>query len=418
MEQGKTHGAPDNPLVDYHAMCMRLRAALEPARAHAVSLHDEHGDVLWLSESSMGPDEHDAVRQALEAFAAPNGPAVLIHSLSEERSAVLLRAIGAARTLVGVVMLVVDVRIVRPLARNPIKLMTPKLARALSEFAALRSQQPAGTAPGPRTAVPQAPSRVPPQINQLHAALRRPPIALHVPRLVPLIKGSQLIRFEVLLRSGADAAANSAPQAMLATAGEHGLGSMIDRRVVVELIGWLLRNSEVWREQAMQFSVNLTVTALHDEHFLKFLELCLAKAALPKAMIGFEIDVSTAVKFPGKIPLLAAALSRLDCPLVLDDFAMRTECFELLRLPGVRYLKLAPEVTAKMRTDKVAQASITAMVQMARVLGLHTVAKRAATPAEQEWLTALGVDFVQCHALSPPAPLESLARPGTRVPGA
>ena len=98
--------------------------------------------------------------------------------------------------------------------------------------------------------------------------------------------------------------------------------------------------------------------------------------------------------------------------------ACSTECFELLRLPGIRYVKLAPEITAKMRTDKVSQAAITAVVQMARVLGMHTVAKRTETPAEQEWLTALGVDFVQSHAMSPPAPIETLSKRDRKRPAA
>jgi Amt family ammonium transporter len=110
---------------------------------------------------------------------------------------------------------------------------------------------------------------------------------------------------------------------------------------------------------------------------------------------------------------IAAALHRLGCPLVLDDFALKTECFALLRLPGVHYVKLAPEITAKMRTDKLSQAAITAVVQMARVLGLHTVAKRTETAAEQEWLTALGVDFVQSNSMSPPVAIESLSKTAT-----
>jgi Amt family ammonium transporter len=127
-------------------------------------------------------------------------------------------------------------------------------------------------------------------------------------------------------------------------------------------------------------------------------------------MIAFEVDVSTAVKQAARISEVSAALHRLGCPMVLDDFALRTECFDLLRLPGIRYIKLASEVTAKMRTDKLSQAAITAVVQMARVLGMHTVAKRTETAAEQEWLTALGVDFIQSHALSPPASIESLSK--------
>jgi len=248
-----------------------------------------------------------------------------------------------------------------------------------------------------------------PQIDRLHAALRRSPIALHVQRLVPLTKGSQLKRYEVLLRSKSDTAPNAAPQAMLQAAVDNGLGSMIDRRVVTELITFLLRHPDIWKSNAVMFSVNLTSTALHDEHFIRFVGLCLAKASLPKGMIAFEVDTATAVKLADKMAEVGAALHRLGCPLVLDDFAMKTECFDLLRLPGVHYVKLAPEITAKMRTDKLSQAAITAVVQMARVLGMHTVAKRTETAAEQEWLTALGVDFVQSNSMSPPVAIESLS---------
>jgi Amt family ammonium transporter len=295
----------------------------------------------------------------------------------------------------------------------------------------MRSQTPPAVAPAraaaPAQAVAPAPAVVPPrsvatprqvpaqrpvtpEIDRLHAALRRSPIALYVQRLVPLIKGGQLTRYEVLLRTATENAPNYAPQAMLKAAVDVGLGSMIDRRVLTQLIGWLIRHPDVWKSSAVMFSVNLTTTAIHDEHFIKFVGLCLAKASLPKGMIAFEVDAPHAVKLSDKITDVAAALHRLGCPLVLDDFSLQTECFALLRLPGVRYIKLAPEVTAKMRTDKLSQAAITAVVQMARVLGMHTVAKRTESAAEQEWLTALGVDFLQSNALAPPVAIESLSK--------
>jgi EAL domain-containing protein (putative c-di-GMP-specific phosphodiesterase class I) len=480
MEHGKPFSATDGPLVDFDAVCQKVRAAVEPARAHAVSLHDEHGDVLWLSESSMGPDEHNAVREAVEAFSGAGSPPVLVYDLGDSRSAVLLRAVNARRAMVGVIMLVMDARIVRQDSSSSLKVMTPKLQRALADFASMRPDsaapparptaprtmaatppqptaprtiaatppqptaprtmtapppQPAAprtmTAPPPQPAAPRTMAAPPPQpaaprtmapaghrpqagvtpeIDRLHAALRRSPIALHVQRLVPLTKGSQLKRYEVLLRSKSETAPNAAPQAMLKAAVDNGLGSMIDRRVVTELIGHLIRHPEVWKSTAVMFSVNLTTTALHDEHFIKFVELCLVKSSLPKGMIAFEIDTATAVRLADKMAEVAAALHRLGCPLVLDDFAMKTECFALLRLPGVHYVKLAPEITAKMRTDKLSQAAITAVVQMARVLGMHTVAKRTETAAEQEWLTALGVDFVQSNAMSPPVSIDSLSK--------
>jgi EAL domain-containing protein (putative c-di-GMP-specific phosphodiesterase class I) len=549
MEQGKPFSATESPLVDFDAVCQKVRAAVEPARAHAVSLHDENGDLLWLSESSMGPDEHNAVREALESFAHVGSSPVLAYDLGDARSAVLLRAVNARRALVGAVMVIVDTRAIKPDANGLMKLLTPKLQKALMDFAGMRpdigpgtqpiasptAAAPAGAAaaanerapaapaglkphaaapapkvkplaaaapasvklpsstgsnrqrapaavkaptrpgaPGPaaprttpaRAAAPhgkpasagagensapgglslvdsarirvvptalerpataqpitQTPATVPPEpsdkrppavspeIDRLHAALRRSPIALHVQRLVPLAKGSQLKRYEVLLRSKSDDAPNSAPHAMLKAAVDNGLGSMIDRRVITELVGWLVHHPDVWQSNAVMFSVNLTATAIHDEHFIKFVGLCLAKSSLPKAMIAFEVDVATAVKLSARLAEVSASLHRLGCPMVLDDFALKTECFDLLRLPGIRYVKLAPEITAKMRTDKISQASITAVVQMARVLGMHTVAKRTETTAEQEWLTALGVDFVQSHAMSPPVAIETLSTP-------
>jgi EAL domain-containing protein (putative c-di-GMP-specific phosphodiesterase class I) len=530
MDQGKPLMQSDSPLVDFDAVCQKVRAAVEPNRSHAVSLHDEAGDVLWLSESSMGPDEHNAVREAAEAFANPLASPILTFDLGDSRSAVMLRAINARRAIVGLVMIVMDTRIV---SQGAAKLMTPKMQRALVQFAGMRpdrgpelptleleppapqstAKTPAPRAPAPQPAqrpatatapaapaalslgaktiaaqleqivsrtpprpanslnatpptraatyvshvgaarsnapatkpapapvnavsvppvsVPAARARaavstlatppefsdkqpqkgVPPEIDRLNAAIRKSPIVLHVQRLIPLSKGGQMKRYEVLLRSGSEEAPKSAPHAMLKAAVENGLGSMIDRRVITELIGWLVRHPDIWQANEVMFSVNLTTTALHDEHFIKFVELCLAKSSLPKGTIAFEVDAPTALTLADKIGDVANALHRLGCPLVLDDFALRTECFELLRLPGVRYLKLAPDITSTMRSDKVSQAAITGVVQMARVLGMHTVAKRTDTAAEQEWLTALGVDFVQSNAISPAAPIDSLHKP-------
>jgi EAL domain-containing protein (putative c-di-GMP-specific phosphodiesterase class I) len=70
--------------------------------------------------------------------------------------------------------------------------------------------------------------------------------------------------------------------------------------------------------------------------------------------------------------------------------------------------KIAPALTQKMRTDMHSQASISSICQMAKLLGIETGAKQFQGPQGQEWLSALGLDFVQSNDLSPPAPLDSL----------
>jgi EAL domain-containing protein (putative c-di-GMP-specific phosphodiesterase class I) len=549
MEQGENPSASGGEPLDYDSLCQKIRLAMEPVRAQAVSLHDETGDLLWLTESSMGPDEHNAVQQAFESFASGSGPTAVAYDLGDSRSAVLFRVTNAKRAMVGAVMVIVDTRALSQGDRSAGQLLTQKLLRALGGFAVMRRRlepaappaspraappappraatptrtsaptpaptpaskpasapalkaappslasvksaakapvsppaapppkavapishdvdlseltltpmseislppkaskepapasvppptaspaprpSPSGTAQ-PAPAAPPSPSRIPvsslaapapvtrittpentpPEVDRLNAALRNAPIALYVQRLMPLTKGSKMKRFEVLLRSKGHESSGAA-QAMLKAAVDHGLGSMVDRRVITELVAWIVRHPRVCADDDVRFSVNLTKTALHDDHFMKFVSMCLAKAALPTQTVAFEIDVELAIAAGMRITEVAAGLHRLGCPLVLDDFALRTECFELLRLPGVKYIKLAPTITAQMRTDKVSQAAITALVQMARVLGLHTVAKRTESGAEQEWMTALGVDFIQSNALSPPVPIESLVEP-------
>ena len=45
-----------------------LKQALSGNRLQSISLHDERGDVLWLDEGALGPDEHNLVIEALAAL--------------------------------------------------------------------------------------------------------------------------------------------------------------------------------------------------------------------------------------------------------------------------------------------------------------------------------------------------------------
>ncbi len=211
MEQGKPLMQSDSPLVDFDAVCQKVRAAVEPNRTHAVSLHDEAGEVLWLSESSMGPDEHNAVREAAEAFSNPAAAPILSYDLGDSRSAVMVRAVNARRAIVGLIMIVMDTRVV---VQGAPKLMTPKLQRALVQFAGMRPDRgpaipepppPAAHAPRAAAAPSQAPAPAPVHApaarhrlrsvqrpsplswskSSRAAAFARPPAILQKPRAPP-----------------------------------------------------------------------------------------------------------------------------------------------------------------------------------------------------------------------------------------
>jgi EAL domain-containing protein (putative c-di-GMP-specific phosphodiesterase class I) len=400
------------PGPDFEGVCLRFRDVLLPLRAQSLSVHDPKGDVLHLCENSLGPDEHGAAIEALNIFSQPQPPRYMVGDLGDGRSALSFRIGRSSQPAVGAVMLVGDERAVRQFVKPRGFADDPPLREVLREFAGLLradvadAQPPAKVASKP--AAPRHNNNVTPEVDRLSAALRSIPIALYAQKLSSLRPGGQLRRYEVLLRSASDIAPNAAPALMLKSAIEHGLGSMIDRRVITELLGWLAKRNAKNPLTGSMFSVNLTATALHDEHFAKFIELCFAKAALPVGLVAFELSTPDCLKLASNAATFSKCLQKLGCPLILDDFTVSGDSFSLLRLPGLRMLKLAPALTESIRTDKVAQATIAAVVQAARVLGLHTVGKRAETPAESEWMTALGVDFVQSLHVSPPAPIDSV----------
>lgn len=420
----------DTGTADVDSLGIRLRQLPVAGRVHLWSLHDDQGDVLWLSDGFMGPDEHSAVLQAYERFAGRDAPSVVVDDLGDGRFASVFRAESVGGVFLGAAMCVFDSKGLN--AQTAAKqLRTPAIVAILEQFAALRAPAiappvltrpvtvgPAGADRGLDTSATgiarQLDLRVPanqvsPEIDRLLAALRRTEIALHVQRIVPLQVVDGVRRFEVLMRSHAGADANSAPQKMLAQAAKAGLASMLDRRVVTTLLGWLVNNRAAWDGDPAVFSINLSATALRDEHFGRFLELCITKSGLPRGTLAFEVDEKACLAHTAGFVALATLLQRLGCPLAIDDFSGAARSLDLLRVRGVRMLKFSDTLTASIRHDELNRAAIAGLVQMARVLGMHTVAKRVNDLESRQALAAMGVGFVQSFSVSPPTPLDSIA---------
>ncbi len=150
--------------LDYDALARRIRTAIEPARAASVSFHDGAGDLLWLSESSMGPDEHDAVRAAAEMLSEPSVKPLVVMELTETQRAICIRSSDREGSTVGITMLLIDTRYLGK-GGDWHQLITPALQTALDDFLEHRQSEatPADSAPAPLAPAPLefAPSEAP-----------------------------------------------------------------------------------------------------------------------------------------------------------------------------------------------------------------------------------------------------------------
>jgi EAL domain-containing protein (putative c-di-GMP-specific phosphodiesterase class I) len=415
-----TRAGTPAPETSLESIGRRLRNSAPALRMHLCALHDGQGDVLWLSEGFLGPDEHCAVLAACETFPDPTSSDIVVEEIEEGRCAVVLRASTIAKRFVGAAMLIVEARASNSAALIA-QLRTPAVGELMREFAWLRAPvTPAvtvshhggplldigATAIGRCIDLPIPATQVAPEVDRLCAALRRTEISLYVQRIASLQRDAGLRRYEVLLRSGTDR--EHAPTKMLARATKAGLASMIDRRVFTTLLGWLVKHRAAWASEPAQFSMNLSATALRDKHFCYFLQSCISKASVPRETFAFEVSERDCLaNLPG-VTALAKLLGDLGCPLAVDDFSCSRESLVLLKVPGISIYKFSDRLSASIGGDRVDRDRLRKLIGILRALGKTTIAKHVNNPEHSRALGAYGVDCTQSYAASRPCALESL----------
>jgi EAL domain-containing protein (putative c-di-GMP-specific phosphodiesterase class I) len=231
---------------------------------------------------------------------------------------------------------------------------------------------------------------------------------LSVQQLLKLRSGGRTRRYEVLLRSRTDPARNEMPHTLVQAAAKELGECALDEYVVTELLGFLGANRAVWEAEPASFTVNLSAGAITDEGFAQVVEATLSRTGVAPECLGFEIPQSSCVHEPQHVERFANACEKLGCFLVLDDFTFDPRAVPLLRSKTLKLVKLDPKLTTAAMKDRVSQALVVAISQAAKVLGVHSVAKRVESQQVRQWLSATGIDFAQGFALEGPQALQSL----------
>jgi EAL domain-containing protein (putative c-di-GMP-specific phosphodiesterase class I) len=401
----------------------RIVAALPLLWTKWVALYDASGRLHWRTGEEQGLGEHEAVRVALENFVGRAAPARVNHPLPHGRAAVLLRAADETGAFRGFVMVVIQHRWLRGKGPAAPDLPVPVM-RAVREWGATLAGQ-AGPEMSTQTSatlldsqeviallepLPTPEITNPPllaRLQQFAERLEKFAFTLYAQPLSPIQIGTRVKRYEVLMRATGAEPTESAPESLIQGAAAAGLSAMLDRRVISELLPWLRARSTVWTGEPTQFSMNVAAQSLRDPLFVGFLVEQLERSGLPRGLIAVEIEYPFCQRNFAFVEHLATHLERAGGGLVIDDFTVGESSPEMLLLPGLRLIKIDPHVTGAVPQSRAAQGRVAACVQMARIAGVHVVAKRVEVEAHQSQLQALGVDFVQGFASAPPAALDN-----------
>lgn len=201
--------------------------------------------------------------------------------------------------------------------------------------------------------------------------------------------------FEVLVRMVGDDGTLIPAAQFMASAEESGQVVAIDRWVVKHSIPAL---AELHRQnRTVTFFINLSADTLRDVELVVTTQQALHEAKLPGKYVIFEIDETALITHPDSTLAFMRAANKIGCHFCIDKFGRTLGATTRLREPPVEYLKLDGALVRKLAGDPVAQASLRAVVEVAKAMNKKTIAQRVESAEALSVLWNFGVDYVQGH---------------------
>ncbi|WP_344617147.1 bifunctional diguanylate cyclase/phosphodiesterase [Dactylosporangium salmoneum] len=245
--------------------------------------------------------------------------------------------------------------------------------------------------------------------EQLRAALAADELAVHYQPIVAL-DGNRVIGVEALVRWCPPGGAPIGPDRFIPAAEASGL--------IVALGDWVLaracRDAAPWHARhGAGVSVNVSPRQLAEPDFVCRVHRALEASGLPGAALTLEITEGVLVGAGPQAELTIAhltALRAIGVRVAIDDFGTGYSSLAYLRDLPIDILKIDRSFLPHSSDDVAGQtALVRAIVDLARSLGLITVAEGVETEEHAELLRRLGCDRVQGYLLGRPAPAAATA---------
>lgn len=215
------------------------------------------------------------------------------------------------------------------------------------------------------------------------------------------------LNFEVLLRMR-DSHQNVIPAGRLIGAAERsGRISVIDRWVLTEVLRWLSTHRD--KIPATRFAcMNLSGGSLNDERFIQDAFAILADYPDVASLVCIEITESVALHDLSNTRRFIEGVRKHGARIALDDFGAGYTSFSYLKELPADLLKIDGEFVRGVALHPADLSIVEAIVQLARNLGMRSLAEWAEDRATVEALASVGVDYVQGFAVARPMLPEKL----------
>ena len=217
----------------------------------------------------------------------------------------------------------------------------------------------------------------------------------------------RLPRFhELLVRLRDDDGGLTLPGEFIPAAERHNIVGAIDRWVVEHAVARLRQYLAAGQEMPL-LAVNLSGQSLGEREFLDFVLTLVEDPAIARSLC-FDVAESSVINGTAQVLNFMEEVRKRGCRIALDDFGSGLSSFQYLKKIPVDFLKIDGQVVADLSVDPVDRSMVEAIGNVARALGIATIAERVENAEVLARLTELGIDFAQGYHLARPAPLAEL----------
>ncbi|MFY9512206.1 MAG: EAL domain-containing protein [Rubrivivax sp.] len=206
-----------------------------------------------------------------------------------------------------------------------------------------------------------------------------------------------------------------------------------DSGFIVAIGDWVLsqavRQAALWHESGREVPIAINVSALQFQQaqFVDRVASVLAVSGLPPRLLELELTESILVRDADEALQRLHALARLGVQLAIDDFGTGYSSLAYLKRFPIGKLKIDRSFIKGLPDDDSDVGIVSAILQMARALGMQVIAEGVETETQRQFLQAAGCaefqGFLYAPALDalsfekhlPPPRLPPLQQPHIRL---
>jgi diguanylate cyclase (GGDEF)-like protein len=244
--------------------------------------------------------------------------------------------------------------------------------------------------------------------ERLREAVEEERFVLYAQPIVPVCS-SGIPSFELLLRMPDDHGDLIPPGAFLYHAERFDLIQPIDYWVMAQAVQLLHEYHSHGRD--ISLAINVSAKTLNAGVIAERLAGLLEKWPIPEGRLVLEVTETVAISNIKRARDLALHLRRLGCRLALDDFGAGFATFYYLKHLEFDIVKIDGEFIKRLPESRTDQLVVRAVVDIARGLGIETIAEFVQDGETLALLRDLGVGSAQGYHTGRPGSLDAILPP-------